>query len=479
MGAARIVVATDRAPIAIRAGRSGIRMARGSGGVVTTVRDASRLRPLTWVASGVVGDDLLAARLRRCPGRLVGRGRIALRLVPLSAELFNDHRRAFADRVLWFAQHGLWHQRIAPETPERIRWLFARSLLAARHFADAIAAELVRPAQSPVVLVHDYQLYGVPSMLRARMPGAHIAHFCHIPWPEPSIWREAVPADILGRIARGLLAADALHFQTRTSVEAFLSSVDELLTDVRIRGDRVVHARGSTLVRARAASIDPDALHADASEVHRLRDDPRILVVRVDRSDPIKNVPAGFAAFAELLDRHPGFVGRIRFRARVIPTRVTVPEYAREIETVRTLVRRINDRFGQGTVELIERADRAQALAELAAADVVLVNSVADGMNLVAKEAVVLGERSALVLSRRTGAYEELGAGAIGIDPGDIGATAAALRHAVEMPMAERAERGARMRRRVRRWTSRDWLLSQFADLEEARGEASAGSIAS
>lgn len=468
MGSRRVLVVTDRAPIALDVGADGIRMSRGSGGVVTTVRHLARFRPLTWVASAVLGDDLLAARLRRDPGRLLGGGQLAVRLVPLTADLFEDHRRAFADRILWFAQHGLWPRRIGPETPARIRWLLSRSELAARQFADTVVAELHRPGQSSLVFVHDYQLYLVPRMLRARVPGARVAHFCHIPWPAPSVWQEAVPADVLVRIIRGLLGADTLHFQTRASVEAFLSSVDELLPDASVRGDRIIHAGGRVLVRARAASIDPDALQPDPQELRRLRSDPRTLIVRVDRADPIKNVPAGFAAFEQLLERHPRYIGRVRFRARVIPTRATLPEYAREIELVRTAARRINTRFGAGSVELIEHADRGRALAELAAADVVLVNSLADGMNLVAKEAVVVGQRSALVLSRRAGAHEELRVGAIGIEPTDITATAEALRRAIDMPPQERAARAALMRAQVRSWTSRDWLRAQLADLDEA-----------
>lgn len=475
----RMLVVTDRAPIGLDAVASGMRMTRGSGGVVTTVRHLARVRPLTWVAAAVVGDDLLAARLRRDPGRLLGGGHLALRLVPLTAELFADHRRAFADRVLWFAQHGLWSRRIGPETPARIRWLLSRSELAARRFADTVAAELHRPGQSSLVFVHDYQLYLVPRMLRARVPGARLAHFCHIPWPVPSVWLEAVPADVLVRIIRGLLGADTLHFQTRASVEAFLSSVDELLPDASVRGDAVVHAGGRVLVRARAASIDPDALRPDPQEVRQLRSDPRTLIVRVDRADPIKNVPAGFAAFGRLLERHPRYVGRVRFRARVIPTRTMLPEYARELELIRAMARRINGRFGDGSVELIEHADRGRALAELAAADVVLVNSLADGMNLVAKEAVVVGERSALVLSQRAGADEELGRGAIGIEPTDITATSEALRRAIEMPQQERAARAAVMRAQVRSWTSRDWLRAQLADLDEAHARSVEMSLAS
>jgi trehalose 6-phosphate synthase len=151
---------------------------------------------------------------------------------------------------------------------------------------------------------------------------------------------------------------------------------------------------------------------------------------------------------------------------------MSMPEYAAELELARSIAARINERFGPGTIDMVERADRAQALAELAAADVVLVNSLADGMNLVAKEAAVLNPRVALVLSRRAGAYEELADGAIGIDPSDLEGTAAALAQAVDMPEPERVARAASLRREVMAWTSRDWLRAQLDDLAEARAGA-------
>lgn len=465
--ACRLLVATDRAPMAFVGRPAGIRMSRGSGGVVTALRDLARADPVTWVAPAVLAGDLAAMRGQREHGGVLGSGRLALRLFPMPTDLFADYRTTFADRILWFAQHGLWSRRIDPETPQRIRWLLSRYRLAARRFADALAREVHRPSQSAVVLLHDYQLYLVPAMLRARVPGARIAHFTHIPWPDLPVWRDAIPSDVMVRLLRGLLAADVLHFQTRASVEAFSSSVDELLPDAQVRGERIVHAAGSVLVRARPVSIDPRALRPDPREVARLRADRRRLIVRVDRADPIKNIPAGFLAFERLLERHPRWIGSVRFLARAVPSRLTLPEYVRERDLIHAVVDRINARFGSSTVELSEMADRPRALAELAAADAVLVNSLADGMNLVAKEAVVVGERSALVLSRRAGAYEELAAGAIGIEPTDIVGTSLALHRAIEMPPCERAARLALMRARVRSWTSRDWLLSQLADLDE------------
>ncbi len=467
IGKPRILVATDRAPMSFERAAQGLRRARGSGGVVTAVRDLARVGPLTWIAPAVVEGDLLVASSQRERG-LIGKGDLALRMVAMPQDLYADYRRAFADRVLWFAQHGMWDLRVDPETPERLRYLVTRAAQAASRFADAIAAELHRPGQSSTVLLHDYQLYLVPRAVRERVAGARIGHFTHIPWPALAVWREAVPDDVLARVIEGMLAADVLWSQTSASVHAFLACVDALVPGARV-ADGIVHHRGHrTIVRARPASIEPATLRPSRAELARLRADGRAIVARVDRADPMKNVPAGFAAFERMLERHPERVGRVRFVARVIPTRTDVPEYARELETIRATARRVNERFGEGSVELHERADRGRALAALAAADAVLVNSRADGMNLVAKEAAVVGERAVLVLSPTAGAYEELGEHALAADPRDVEATADALDRAVAMPEPERRARLLRMRERVRSWTARDWLRAQLADLEEA-----------
>jgi trehalose 6-phosphate synthase len=464
----RMILVSNRAPLAFLDRAGTLRAARGGGGVVTALRDLSKVSPLTWLASATAAADLRAARMRLKHGGLFGGGRLALRPVPIERDVATAHRE-FADRVLWFAQHGMWDRRVQPESPERIRWLLGRYRLAARAFADAAVSESHRPGHSGTTLVHDYQLYLVPGMVRRRLLGAKLAHFTHIPWPAPGVWLAAVPADVIAHLIRGLLAADVLHFQTSASAQAFLTCVAVLLPDAEIGDDWVLRGGRRTLVRARPVSIDPATLKVRPALVERLRADPRRLVVRVDRGDPMKNVPAGFLAFERMLERRPELIGTVRFRARVVPTRMTMPEYAAEMRLARDIATRIDDRFGTGTIEMIERADRPAALAELAAADVVLVNSLADGMNLVAKETAVLNPRVALVLSRRAGAYEELAGGAIGIDPEDLEGTASALAQGVLMPEDERVRRAGSLRARVLAWTSRDWLRAQLDDLAEAR----------
>jgi len=242
---------------------------------------------------------------------------------------------------------------------------------------------------------------------------------------------------------------------------------------------------GVTWVRAYPISIDP-------REVSRVYQSPDAaewkaklqadlgnydkLIVRVDRLDPNKNVVAGFESYQQLLQDRPDLVGKVVFLALLVPTRESVPEYAQYKDQTFELIDQINEEFGRKNwrpVHYIYGNDYARALAALSMADVVLVNSVADGMNLVAKEGVIVSEKpSVLVLSTNTGAWEELGEYSIGVAPDDLEGTAQALAQAIEMPLAEREERHKALEKIVRENDLSNWLASHLTDLGRFRREA-------
>jgi trehalose 6-phosphate synthase len=472
--AGRVILVTNRAPTTFARRGDRLRVSRGAGGVVTALRHLVRWLPVTWIAVASGEGDLVAAQRQPEHGGLLGTGRLTLRLTPIGRELFADYYGEFSSRVLWFLQHGLWGERIQAEDAARLRWLADRYARANAVVAEAVLRELHRPGHSRIVLLHDLHLYQVPSLLRGPLAGARLSHFVHVPWPGVAVWREALPDALTRTLVAGLLGADVVGFQDAASRTAFTECVATLFSEARVDPDAIVRSGRRTLLRVRPVSIDPSSLRPRAGWGERARSDGRLLVVRVDRADPIKNIPAGFAAFERLLERRPELAGRVRFLARLVPSRLGLPEYAREWERTVAWARRLNERFGDGTVVLHARSDRGRGLAELAAADVVLVNSRADGMNLVAKEAAVLNRRLALVLSRTVGAYAELGDAALGIDPNDVEATAAALGEALDMPEEERRSRADRASAAVRRWTARDWLRAQLDDLEEAASSAPA-----
>jgi len=466
-----ILVVSNRAPISFSGRASRLRLGRGAGGVVTALGQLRGTLPLTWVAPTTTESDRDVSLSLRERGGRIGRGKLRLRFVDLPTELVTDHNERFSNQILWFIQHGLWSRRLAPEDPATIGRLYDRYLAAGAAVAEAVATEVHRPGQASDVFTQDYQLYGVPAAVRRLTPGLGISLFVHIPWPKLGTWREALPDAITGDIIRRMLDADAVGFQDWRSRDHFVEAAARLVAAepqhdrVRLKSGRIV------ICRVRPASVNPEELSPDRSRLEALRPRGVLRIVRVDRVDPIKNVPTGFIAFERLLEAHPEWVGRVQFLARLLPTRMSVPEYAAEWEATARAIERVRRRFGDSSIEVCQTPDRGQALAELASADVTLVNSLADGMNLVAKEAAVLNREGVLVLSRRAGASAELQEGALEIDPESVDATVNALQQALTMPLGERRLRAGAMRRAVHRWTGRDWFAALRADLDEARAE--------
>jgi trehalose 6-phosphate synthase len=259
-------------------------------------------------------------------------------------------------------------------------------------------------------------------------------------------------------------------------VESFVpgATVDYETSTVR-RGRRTTH------VRSYPISIDVDATRRVAgSRGARRRADQLLggtrerVIVRVDRLEPSKNILRGFLAYETLLARSPRLRGRISFLAFLVPSRTGLREYGNYGRTVQSAVDRINARFGRAgwrPVQLFYENDYAQALAGLSIADVVLVNPLVDGMNLVAKEAVVVSERDAvLVLSETAGAYDQMADGALAVAPADVVGTADALAEALTMDPDERRRRLAALSRGVEREDITWWLRRQLEDLAELAG---------
>lgn len=287
----------------------------------------------------------------------------------------------------------------------------------------------------------------------------------------PRAWR--------GTILTGLLGSDVVGLQTPADVRAFIGCCSELLGAPVDRERATVYAGAGRWVKVRAypASVDPRALrrtmasHAVAAALSRLAPERGELnVIRVDRLDPSKNQLVGFQAFARLLELRPELCGRLRFLAFLVPSRTDLGIYRSYRDAVYRLIEEINGRFtaacGDPPIRVFYTNDREQALAAMQVCDVLLVNSLEDGMNLVAKEWAVVSERpGVLVVSETAGVVAEAMDSALVITPLDVEGTAQAMACAVDMPDAERSRRLARFRNRIARWTARDWLAAQLVDL--------------
>jgi trehalose 6-phosphate synthase len=386
----------------------------------------------------------------------------------------------FSNQVLWLVQHGLqW----PPELTEPVRLdAWQRGYEPAnRAFAQALV-ENIDETDADAVMFHDYHFYLAPRLVRHLRPETYLQHFIHIPWPGPGAWR-ALPADIVNAICEGLCSNDSVVFQTTEFARNFLLTCREYVpaADVDLEASLLTQNGSMTKVWSNAVSIDPVEIMAIQSlpEFRAQKDSimssgVERLIVRVDRLDPSKNILRGFEAYARLLDTNPSLRGRVQFLAYLVPSRTTIRIYREYGERVRSLVAQINERYGTAAwqpVRLVLQHNRVEALAGLAVADVVVVNSVADGMNLVAKEAALINERdAALVLSRTTGAYKELASASIGIDPFDLQETAASLRRALALSSGERRRRAHELRAAVLGHDLRSWFLALLADIDHGLG---------
>jgi len=345
-------------------------------------------------------------------------------------------------------------------------------------FASALAREGSHLRKRPAYLVQDYHLSLVPRMLRERVPRARISHFSHIPFAGPT-YIGILPTWMREQLLAGLLGADVVGFQADHWADNFLLACRTLPgTRVNLRHRLVLWDGREIKVRVYPVSIDAPLLEAAARSDEVTEATRRLieslgsskLIVRVDRAELSKNILRGFLAFEQLLVLHPEWHGRIRFMAFMDPSRGAIGEYRRYTRQCQLAADRINRTFGTAEWKPIEiqlHEDQPGLLAAYRLYDVLLVNPLFDGMNLVAKEGPVLNERAGvLVLSKNAGAHAELGRYALSINPFDVGETVDTLLTALEMNDVERKRRARGLRASVLRNRPERWVTGQLLDLK-------------
>lgn len=459
----KLLVVANRAPVTYEDGVA----KRGGGGLVTALAGLIAHHDVTWVASAMSDEDraLVAEHGGAFEETTRDGDAYRLRLVAHESAAYDLFYNVVANPALWFLQHYLWD--LAPELGPDFRAAWDEGYVPVNEAFAAATLEELENEPDAAVMFHDYHLYLAPQLVRAARPDVVSSHFVHIPWPEPGSW-EVLPPDLRVAIHEGLLANDVVGFHTERWRDDFLACVDRFVGGRRARATRVV---------AHPIGVDPE-------EFERLRDDavvlereaalvarrPEQLVLRVDRLDPSKNIVRGFEAFALLLERHVELHGKVGFVALLAPSRQDIPEYAAYGAAVERAAAQVNERFGRGDwtpVELEVADDFPGALAGYKQFDVLFVNPVFDGLNLVAKEAFLLNERDGvLVLSENAGAHAELGEWAVSVDPFDVSAQADALYEALVLSPDERHRRAEAIRAQVRAHDIRGWISEQLADLD-------------
>jgi trehalose 6-phosphate synthase len=460
----RVVVVSNRGPLSFRRDTDGSLVpVPAGGGLASSLHRLLEGSGTTWASVTMGSADREAVER----GLMTSEG---LDLVPVVVD-DDTYRQAYdvvANTTLWYCHHHLF------DLPRRPR--FDRYWRAAwegyRAYNRAVASAVAERAdEGATVLVQDYHFSLLGRMLAERRPDLRTVHFLHTPFADPNMLR-VLPDDAAAELLDGMAGYGACGFHCHRWEAGFLACFSDA-------------GRAAPATFVAPLGTDAEVLESEASSpgcavaADTLRNTVggRRTVVRVDRMEPSKNIVRGMLAFEELLLAHPEWHDEVVHVAMAYPSRQGLAEYLAYASEVEHTAERINHTLGSSSgsgsrregwtpIVLLVDDDRERSLAALSTSDVLLVNPVRDGLNLVAKEGPLLNRNDgALVLSREAGAWEELslaGRGALGVNPFDIAATAEALHRALSMPAAERAERAAALRASVTARTSADWWADQL-----------------
>jgi trehalose 6-phosphate synthase len=485
----KLIVVSNRPPVAFGQDENGARVARrGGGGLVTALRSLVALHDVTWVASAMTEEDRAVAS--EAGGEAIEEvardgSPYRLKLVAHDPASYDWFYNVVANPTLWFLQHYLWDLAHSPNLDRGLHLAWDEGYVAVNAgFADAVVAELEAQPDA-AVFFHDYHLYLAPRFVRARVPDAALSHFIHVPWPEPDYWR-VLPEPIRLALHDGLLANDTVGFHTDRWRRNFLRSCADIAgAEGNFEEGTADYDGRRVFATCHPISVDPAEFDdlAESREVLDLEaqlraNRPERLVLRVDRTDPSKNVVRGFRAFERLLEDHPELHERVGMLALLDPTRQDIPEYAEYLGAIQRTARSVNDHFQTENwtpIDLRIADNFLESVAAYKQYDVLLVNAIFDGLNLVAKEAPLVNERDGvLVLSENAGAHAELSEWALTVNPFDIAGQAEALRVALEMPVEERRERLEGLRSHVREHDLAEWVEAQLGDLDRVLTHARA-----
>jgi trehalose 6-phosphate synthase len=474
----RIIIASNRGPVTFYHNEEGeVKYRRGSGGLVTALSGMVGGINAAWIATAQTDEDRDWERGRVDLGE-PGEGIEVVFLNP-DPDVYEQYYNQIANPLLWFLQHSMWDVPRAPVIRMKTWQAWEKGYTAVnRLFADEIAEEARRSPEPTLVMLQDYHLYLAPKMLRYQMRPEErpaILHFIHIPWPGPEYWG-ILPPTMRQAIIEGLCAVDLLGMQTREDALNFIRTCETYLpgASVSYKRGRIWYRNHATHINDFPISIDVDSLQklSESPEVAKYRQEiaelveDRQLILRIDRIEPSKNIIRGFLAFEEMLELYPELHGKVVFLALLVSSRMDVPEYRDYLDDLMAAAGQVNAQYGDHEwepIRILVGNNYPRAVAALQLYDVLLVNAIADGMNLVAKEGPIVNQRDGvLILSDRAGARQQLESGATVISPCDVYATAEAMQDGLEMDLEERHKLSGRLRWLIEKEDITQWLCKQL-----------------
>ena len=481
-----IIVASNRGPVVFKRDENGeIQLIRGAGGIVGSMVPFLKRTHGTWVSSAIGECDHYMDK--EYDGKVpvpLEEPEYYVQFIKTEEDIYNDFNGKFANPLLWFIHHSMWNPPYSPCGDEELHKAWESYQYVNSRFAEAISLDVKQSEKTPLVMLQDYHLYLTPEMIRKQHPHVLMTQFVHIPFPPPEIFRQ-LPDEMQVKILESILTNNVLGFHIPRYRDNFLHTikqtlpmavVDDIGGDIEYKG-HICH------VRCYPISIDVETLQKQAqedgvisrdSEVDKMLGDCK-LIYRADRTDLSKNVIRGFLAYDLFLDKYPEYREKVKFIATLMPSRQDIKIYQEYTQKIEELVDEINQKHGTRNwqpIKYICRGDFELVMALLKRYDVLMVNPILDGMNIVAKEGSIVNQNNGvLVLSTGAGCYEELKEGALCINPFDVKQTAEALNMALLMDEKTKAQLITNARKAIQRNDLNKWVLDQLTDIEAVMHE--------
>jgi trehalose 6-phosphate synthase len=478
-----VIIASNRGPVTIQKGEDGeLTYQRGSGGLVTALTGIIQDLDATWISCAISDAD------RGWRGGQIPLtdedDAIYLKFISPDEKAYEGYYNVIANPLLWFLQHSMWNVPYAPVIDRETWKAWDEGYVTVnKEFSQAIIEQFKVTPKPVLVMLQDYHLYLAAYFLREGTSPRNrptILHFTHIPWPGPEYWG-VLPPRMRQTILEGLCAVDILGFQTHDDALNFLRTCETYLprASAKYKQGRIWYRNHATHVRDFPISIDVKALQklSQTQEVVEYESEimdvvgDRKLVLRIDRIEPSKNIVRGFQAFEAILELYPEYCERVTFLALLVPSRLEVEEYQDYLDVLMAAAGQVNANYGTPDwepVRIMVGENYPRAVAALKNYDVLLVNAIADGMNLVAKEGPIVNQKDGvLILSERAGARQQLASGSLIVSPCDVYATAEAIHQALSMPSEDRHIMAERLHWIIERNDIHKWLSQQLETVAE------------
>lgn len=472
-----VIIASNRGAFAFDIKDGEITASRGAGGLVTALSTAMRGYDSVWISAAISAGDKHIAKngiydqLEDVPHNF--------RFVDIDDDSFNGYYNLASNRLLWFCYHYLWKLSSEPVIGQEYLEAWRQYRRVNELFAQKILAESKR-LKDPLIFLHDYHLLLAAKYIRATDETNTISHFSHTAWPQPD-YMAVLPEEILGDIFEGMLANDILGFQSEKYRHNFLLCCEQLTDyEVNFKEGLVMLADNTVRTGVYPISVDSESIARQAESekvdayVSDIREDFQGLkiILRIERADPTKNTLRGIEAYRRLLAKYPEYRKKVVYMCLLYQSRTDIEDYIDYFREVQAAVKSVNKEFGSADWEPIYfdvQDNYERSLASLKLYDVLVVNSIYDGMNLVAKEGPIVNENDGvLLLSQNTGAYDEIGRYSIGVNPFSIEDTADKMNQALFMDTAQRREMHGKLVKAVRSNTSQLWFDNQINDLMDS-----------